>query len=822
MGEIRNAVRALRATPIVSAVAVLSLALGIGANTAMFSILDSLLLRALPVREPHQLVTIGDVRSGRSSWTNPIWEAIRERSQLGAGALAYSHQRFNLSLGGQTEFADGLWTSGRYFDVLGVSAVLGRTWVPADDRRGGGPDGPVAVLGYDFWQRRFGGDATVIGRPLAIERVTYTIVGITPPGFTGLETGRSFDVAVPIGTEPIVRGSDSSLDQRSYWWLTVTLRLRPGQTLVEAETTLRGIQPQIRDETLPQDLREEDKKSYLTSAFALLPGGNGESSIRSRYQRPLLTMMAVVGVVLLIACANIANLLLARATARRHELSVRVALGASRLRLARQLLTESLLLSGLGAAIGLLFAQWFSRLLVRQLSTSTNTVYLDLTFDWRVLGFTALVAITTAVLFGTIPALRAARVDPHDAIKAHGRGPGGDTRFRLGNVLVVVQVALSLMLVVAAGLFVRTFATLATRHFGFDRDPVLIASIDIQPLKLAPEARWALWTQLRDAAAAMPGVSTATLSATTPIGGGTWIYTLEQLDGARIAATDRGTYANMVSPGWFTTYGTRLIAGRDFTDHDVQGAPFVAIVNETFARKFLGGANPIGHRVRRPSRPAAPSPEYEIVGLVADAAYRSLREPIPATMYLSFAQNQVAPSLASIGVRAASGSPMPLTRGLAAALTNVHPGIAITFRPLSEQVGAALTQERVVATLSGFFGGLALLLAGLGLYGVTSYAVSRRRTEIGIRMALGAAPGGVVAMVLSRVMVLVLVGIAAGAALSLWASTYVTTLLYELQPRDPATLIGSAVVLAMIGVLAGGLPALRAAKIDPARVLRNG
>jgi putative ABC transport system permease protein len=822
MGEIRNAVRALRATPIVSAVAVLSLALGIGANTAMFSILDSLLLRALPVREPHQLVTIGDVRSGRSSWTNPIWEAIRERSQLGAGALAYSHQRFNLSLGGQTEFADGLWTSGRYFDVLGVSAVLGRTWVPADDRRGGGPDGPVAVLGYDFWQRRFGGDATVIGRPLAIERVTYTIVGITPPGFTGLETGRSFDVAVPIGTEPIVRGSDSSLDQRSYWWLTVTLRLRPGQTLVEAETTLRGIQPQIRDETLPQDLREEDKKSYLTSAFALLPGGNGESSIRSRYQRPLLTMMAVVGVVLLIACANIANLLLARATARRHELSVRVALGASRLRLARQLLTESLLLSGLGAAIGLLFAQWFSRLLVRQLSTSTNTVYLDLTLDWRVLGFTALVAITTAVLFGTIPALRAARVDPHDAIKAHGRGPGGDTRFRLGNVLVVVQVALSLMLVVAAGLFVRTFATLATRHFGFDRDPVLIASIDIQPLKLAPEARWALWTQLRDAAAAMPGVSTATLSATTPIGGGTWIYTLEQLDGARIAATDRGTYANMVSPGWFTTYGTRLIAGRDFTDHDVQGAPFVAIVNETFARKFLGGANPIGHRVRRPSRPAAPSPEYEIVGLVADAAYRSLREPIPATMYLSFAQNQVAPSLASIGVRAASGSPMPLTRGLAAALTNVHPGIAITFRPLSEQVGAALTQERVVATLSGFFGGMALLLAGLGLYGVTSYAVSRRRTEIGIRMALGAAPGGVVAMVLSRVMVLVLVGIAAGAALSLWASTYVTTLLYELQPRDPATLIGSAVVLAMIGVLAGGLPALRAAKIDPARVLRNG
>jgi putative ABC transport system permease protein len=822
MHEIRNALRTMKAAPVVSAVAVLSLALGIGANTAMFSILDSLLLRSLPVKEPQRLVMVGQLPNGRTSWTNPIWEAIRDRPELFDGALAWSSTRFNLSQGGPTEFVDGVWTTGRYFDVLGVPAILGRTWTAEDDRRGGGPDGAVAVISYAFWQRRFGGAADVIGRPLVVERVPFTIVGVTPPGFFGVDVGRTFDVAIPLGTEPLIRGKESALDRRSYWWLNVMGRLKPGQSLEAAQAALRGVQPQLREATMPQDWREDDKQNYLKESLSLDTAATGSSGLRNRYQRPLTTLMVVVGLVLLIACANIANLLLARATARRHELSVRLALGASRARLARQLLGESLVLSGLGAALGLVFARWFSALLVRQLSTATSNVHLEMALDWRVLGFTAGVAILTAVVFGTVPALRATRVDPHDAMKAQGRGIAGQNRFALGNLLVIVQVALSMVLLVGAALFVRTFSSLANLPLGFDRTPVVAASVNLQPLQLEPDARADLLGRLRDAARSTPGVESAALSVVTPISGSTWSYRLELIDGKPIEVADKGVFVNLVSPDWFRTYGTRMLAGRDFTAADTRGAPYVAIVNEAFARRFTGGANPMGRRVREPARPSSPNPEREIVGYVADAAYRSLREPVPPTMYLPFEQNTTAPSSASISVRAATGSPALLTRGLASALTGVNSGVAITFRPIADQIDASLTQERLVAMLSGFFGVLALLLAALGLYGVTSYAVSRRRSEIGLRMALGAAPAGVVRMVLGRVALLVGLGVFAGLATSLWASTYVTPLLYGLQPRDPLTMIGSALVLAAIGGLAGWLPAMRAARIDPARVLRDG
>jgi putative ABC transport system permease protein len=822
MHEIRNAFRAMRAAPVVSAVAILSLALGNGANPAMFSILDSLLLRSLPVKDPQRLVMVGQLPNGRTSWTNPIWEAIRDRPELFDGAIAWSSTRFNLSQGGPTEFVDGVWTTGRYFDVLGVPAILGRTWTAADDRRGGGPDGAVAVISYAFWQRRFGGAADVIGRSLTIERVPFTIVGVTPPGFFGVDVGRTFDVAIPLGTEPLIRGKESTMDRRSNWWLNVMGRLKAGQSLEAAQTALRGVQPQVREATMPQDWREEDKQSYLKEALMLDPAATGNSGLRGRYQRPLTTLMVVVGLVLLIACANIANLLLARASARRHELSVRLALGASRGRLARQLLGESLVLSGLGAALGLLFAQWFSRLLVAQLSSATNNVHLQMSLDWRILGFTAAVAIATAVIFGTVPALRATRVDPHDAMKAQGRAIAGQNRFALGNLLVVVQVALSLVLLVGAGLFMRTFASLANLDLGFDRGPVLVAAINLQPLQLEPDARRDLLTRLHDAAGTTPGVQYAALSVVTPMSGSTWGYRLAFLDGKPMEMADKGTFVNLVSPDWFKTYGTRMLAGRGFAATDKLGAPDVAIVNEAFARKFTGGANPIGRRIREPSSPGRPTPEREIVGYVADAAYRSLRDPVPATMYLPFEQTPTAPSGVSISVRAASGSPTLLTKGLASALTNVNGGVAITFRPVADQIDASLTQERLVAMLSGFFGVLALLLAALGLYGVTSYAVSRRRTEIGLRMALGAAPSGVVGMVLGRVAVLVGLGVIAGLGTSLWASTFVTPLLYGLQPRDPMTLLGAAVVLTAIGAVSGWIPATRAARIDPARVLRDG
>ena len=824
MTDLRDAFRALKATPVVSVVAILSLALGIGANTAIFSILDSLMIRALPVKDPQHLAVIGSGRQGggRDSWTNPIWEQIRDRQQLFDGAFAWSSGRLNLSQSAETEYVDGMWTSGRIFEVLGVQPILGRTFTDADDRRGGGPDGPVAVISYRYWQSRYSGAVDVIGQSLTIERVTYTVVGVTPPGFFGVDVGRTFDIAIPLGTEPLVRGKESALDRRSNWWLSLMVRLKPGQSIDAATAALRGVQPQIREATIPQNFREDDKKQYLSEAFVLTPAATGNSSLRDRYQTALLTIMVVVSLVLLIACANIANLLLARATARRHELSVRLALGASRFRLTRQLLAESLLLAGCGAALGLIFARWGSRLLIQQLSTSTNTVFLNVGIDWRVLGFTAGVAAATALLFGTIPALRASRVQPNEALKEQGRGVIGDTRFGIGNLLVVVQVALSLILIVAAGLFMRTFSSLANLSLGFDRNPVLVANVSAMRTGLEPDQRPDLYERLRQAAAEVPGVAIAAASAVTPVSGSSWGFRIERIDDRVMPDDNRNVYVNIVSAGFFQTFGTSMLGGRDFTDRDTNGAPHVVIVNEAFARKFTNGQNPIGHHLRQPEYPERPAFDQEIVGYVKDAVYRSLREPVPATMYVPIAQNPQPPSGISISVRAAGGSPARLTKSLAAALTSVNPNITLTFRPLAEQVNNSLIQERVVAMMSGFFGGLALLLAGLGLYGVTSYSVNRRRTELGIRMALGAAPGGVVRLVLHRVAILVAVGVILGSTVSLWVARFVTTLLYGLQPRDPLTLAGAAVLLGAIGALAGWLPARRASRIDPARVLREG
>jgi putative ABC transport system permease protein len=824
MQDLRDGFRGLVATPVVSIVAVLSLALGIGANTAIFSILDSLMLRTLPVREPQRLAVIGMGDQIVRSWTNPIWEAIRDRRDVVDGAFAWSTTRFNLSQGGVTNLVDGVWASGGYFQTLGVQAMLGRVFGDRDDTRGGGPDGPVAVISYGFWQRQFGGAADVVGRALTVERVTCTIIGVTPPEFTGIEVGRTFDVAIPLGTEPLVRGRESSLDRRSSWWLTVAVRLKPDQSFDTATTAVRGIQPAVRDTTLPQDWGESDKKSYLRDPFTLVPAATGTSALRRRYEQPLLTILVVVSLVLLIACANIANLLLARATARRHEMSVRRALGASRLRLSRQLLAESLMLSGAGALSGLVLAYWGSRLLVRQLSTATTTVFLDLPLDWRMLGFTVLVAIATAVLFGTAPAVRTASVEPNEALKERGRGVAGDGPLTLGSVLVVVQVALSLMLVVAAGLFMRTFSSLANLRLGFNQDPILIASLNAQRLQLDPPLRPALFERFRQAAAATPGVAGAAISVITPMSGSSWQFGVDGVDGVPVPPGPDATSVsvNLVSADWFSTYGMRMLAGRVVETTDTADSPKVMVVNEAFARKFLGGQNPVGHRIYQKGFPGRAPVERQIVGYVEDAVYRSLRDPIPPTMYVPIPQQQEPPSSMSLSVRAAGGPPALLTRSLAQALTGVNPDVAITFRPLADQVDAALTQERLVAMLSGFFGALALLLAGLGLYGVTSYAVNRRRAEIGIRMALGAAPGGVIAMVLRRVAMLVGAGVVVGGAVSWWAARFVTSLLYGLQPRDPGTLATAAIVLGAIGALAGWLPARRAARLDPARVLREG
>jgi predicted permease len=825
--DIRVAMRQLAGTPVVTIVAVVSLALGIGANTAIFSLVNSLLLRPLPVKDPQQLALLkGGVTNaaGQSSWTFAIWQELHRRPHLVDSAFAWDDLRFNLANGGVAELVDGIWTTAGIFDTLGVSPLLGRTFSDADDRRGGGPDGPVAVVSYAFWQRRFGGAADVIGRRLTLERIPFTIVGVMPPDFFGPGVGRRVDVVLPMGTEPLVRGKESALDSRDWWWLSVMVRLKPGQSIDAATEALRGVQPQIRSATLPVgEWPSQHLETYLSAKFTLAPAATGDSPIRTQYGRPLLTVMVVVVLVLLIACANIANLQLARATARRHEWSVRLALGASRWRLVRLLLTESLVLSTVGAGLGCLIARWGSQLLVRQLSTQNLTVFLDLSTDWRVLAFTTGVTVATALLFGAAPALRAAGVAPMEAIKDQGRGAGvGTGRASVASALVVAQVALSVMLVVAAALFLRTFSKLATLSLGFEPDRVLVVTMNAQRAQLEPSQRMAVYERALEAVQALPGVEHAALSPVIPISGHMWGNTVEVSNGVPLADNRRSAFRNQVTPGFFDTYGQRLVAGRAFTDRDRDGAPRVAIVNEAFARRFLNGGNPIGHTVHLP-RALTPEPDMEIVGVVADAVYRRLRDPAPPTLYSPVAQTTAGPATTeyNMSVRAASASPALLSRSVSDAIGGVNRDLTLTFRPLSAQVNASLTQERVVAMLSGFFGTLALLLAGLGLYGVTSYAVSRQRTEIGIRMALGAAPGSVVRLVLSRVAMLVAVGVVAGAGVSLWASQFVSTLLYGIEPRDPATLAGSAAVLAAVGALAGWLPAYRASQIDPAQVLRD-
>jgi putative ABC transport system permease protein len=827
MTDVRLAFRSLRATPIVSIVALLSLALGIGANTAIFSLVNSLILRALPVVEPSRLVIVNDSTetAGFQSWTFAIWDNIRQRAQAFDGACAWSTLRFNLANGGEQQPVDGMFVTGGYFATLGVPALIGRTITAADDVRGGGKDGAVAVISYAFWQRHYGGAADALGKPLLVERIPFTVIGVMPPAFFGSDVGRAFDVAVPLGDEPLIRGKETALDRRSNWWLTVMLRLKSGQTIDAANAALRAVQPAIRENAMPQDWLPRLQATFLKEPFTVVPAANGASSLRVRYQRPLLTILVVVALVLLVACANIANLLLARATARRHELSVRLALGAPRWRLARQLLVESLVLSAAGALLGLVFASWGSRALVAQLSTQVNRVVLDLGLDWRVLAFTTAVTIATALLFGTAPAFRAAAAAPIDALKEHGRGAGGERRVTLAGGLVVAQVALSLILVVAAGLFVRTFARLANVRLGFDRDQILVVNVNAMRSRVEFGERVRLFLRLSEAVAAVPGVKSAAASVVTPVSNATWSNTVAVPGAPDMPERDRNALFNVVTPGWFQTYGTRIRSGRDIDARDTMGAPRVALVNETFVRRFFPGRNPIGGTIEFPRFSAAVnSPPNVIIGVVEDAVYRNLREPIRPTVYQPLAQfdmSRVPLTGISLSVKAASGAPEALAHAVASALTGVDRDLAFNFRPLADQVNASLIQERLVATLSGFFGGLALLLAALGLYGVTAYAVSRRRAEIGIRLALGAAPAGVVRMVLARVTVLVALGVVVGAGVSIWASTFVSTLLFDLEPRDPVTLTGAVVTLAVVGAIAGWIPAQRASRIEPANVLRD-
>jgi predicted permease len=820
--DARHGLRLLLLNPGFAMVAILSLALGIGANTAIFQLLDAVRLRSLPVEHPEQLavVRIGNFADASGSFTsrypqgtNPQWEVLRAQQQAFSGMFAWSPEQLNLAHGGEVRPANVLWVSGEFFDVLGVKPEAGRLLTAADDRRG---CSGAAVVSDAFWRSEYGGSPDVLQKTVSLGGHPFDVVGVTPPGFYGVEVGRTFDIAIPICTDPIIRGETASLDVRTNWWLAFMGRLKPGWTLDRATAQLQAISPGLFEATLPEKFQAGDAKTYLSYKLKAFSAENGFSELRSDYSNPLWILLAIAALVLLIACANLANLMLARASSREKEIAVRLALGASRARLIRQLLSESLLLACAGAACGILLARVLGGVLVAMISTQSDMMFLDLSTDYRVLGFTAGLAIVTCVLFGLAPALRATRSSPSSAMRASGRGlTAHRERFGLRRVLVVTQVALSLVLLVGALLFVGSLRNLMSVDAGFKQDGILVARLGYRSMKIPTERRVEYRRQILEKIRTIPGVTSAAHAMIVPLSGYGWQQPVK-VDGKKIG----GSSLCRVTPGYFATLGTQLEAGRDFDNHDVASGVKVAIVNDAFAKKFFNGANPIGKLFQLDGNKDEPDPLYEVVGMVKNTKYFDLREDFKAVAYFPDTQDTRPNLAANIVIRA----DLPLSALVSAVKRNVaevDPDIDIEFQPFRTQILDGLLRERLMATLSGFFGALAGVLAVIGLYGVISYMVARRTNEIGIRMALGASGGGILRLILREALVLLGIGLVVGAGLALAAARTAASMLFGVKSYDPATLTFAIVTLALVAVAASYIPARRAAGVDPMVALRE-
>lgn len=828
LNDLRFGVRMLLKNPAFTAVAVLSLALGIGANTAIFQLLNAVRLKNLPLRNPQELAQVtlrerdveftrGNKQSMRyAPVTNPLWEQIRERQQGFSGIAAWGIGGFNLAQGGEVRNARGLWVSGDFFNVLGVQPQTGRVFNSADDTRG--CNAPGIVISHGFWQSEFGGVPDVVGRKLTLSDRPLQVIGVTPPDFFGLEVGRTFDVALPICADAIFSGENQRLDSGTNWWLMVTGRLKPGWTIAQASAQLTSISDSLFQKTLPSNYPKESINNYLNSKLEVLEGSSGYSSLRQNYERPLWLLLAIAGLVLLVTCANLANLLLARASTREREIAVRQAVGASRVRIIRQLLVESLLLAVIGTALGAFLAQALSRFLVASIGTSRDLVFLDVTPDFRVFGFAAGVAALTCVFFGLAPALRATRISPGAAMKAAGRGlTAGRERISLRRGLVVVQVALSLVLVAGALLFSRSLNRLLTFDAGFSQDNLLISRLGFNRLKLEPLRRLAFRGELLQRVKNVPGVDNVSEMDTLPLTGGgrsndVWLEGRNPDE--RISCS-----FNRVGVDYLKTLEIPLVAGRSFSESDTLNAPKAAIINQTLAR-MLHEENPVGKRLVVESTPGEPETHYEIVGVARDSKFEDLREEALPVVYLSSSQN--AEPAASLRFLIRSKLPLAdLTASVNRSLMEFQPGLDVNFQGFRSMVQESLLRERMIATLSGFFGVLALLLASIGLYGLLSYAVASRTNEIGIRMALGAGARNILSLILREAVLLVLIGVGVGVPVVLFVARFAKTLLFELSPADPVSLVGAGGLLLLVALVAGYLPARRATKVDPLVALRD-
>jgi len=834
--DLRYAVRMLAKAPGFTAVAVLTLALGIGANTAIFSIVDAVLLKSLPVANPQELALFSDdpsqgaysgqVMSGLwFEFTYHNYEFFRNHNESFRDICAFESNRHTIriraldrSSPARAEFARGKVVSGNYFSVLGIQPAAGRLLSPSDDR----PGAPaVAVMSYAYWRRRYNNDSSIVGRTLEINSALFTIVGVAPSGFFG-ESMHTEDFWFPLVALPQVAGHEPISEDATYYWLNMIGRLKPGVTLRQAQMAVNVELHQLLLGDAGPKPTPRYERSLANSHIQLAPGGLGISYLRSKYSQPLQVLLAIVGLVLLIACANVANLLLSRAAAREREISVRLAVGASRGRLVRQLLTESVLLSSMGGLLGTLGAWWGAKFLFAMVAGNGFPVHISL--NSAVLGFTLLISLAAGILFGLAPAIRASRHNLASSLKGSMNSASAPFRkFASANCLVAFQMALALPLLVGAGLFVRTLENLLSEDLGFREDHVLVAHLLPETAGYSPEQVGALYPALLDGLAAIPGVLSATLDSTTPMGGNESATNIS-IQGPSAPhprksggpSDDMGAHMVDVGARYFETLGIPIVLGRDISPEDLQQNRRVSVINQTMARRYFAGASPIGQQYCSGS-PFQPGRAFEIVGVAADARYYSIREAIPPTAFNALAQLR---RDAYIVIRTA-GDPTRIEREatrVIASVATLLPSTSVV--PLRNQVQDEFQQDRTVAGVSSTFGGLALLLACIGLYGTMAYRVSRRTREIGIRVALGAQRSGVLWLVMKECALLVAAGLGMGIPLALAAMRIIESQLFELSPMDPLTITLVSAVLATVAAIAGYLPARRAMRVDPMAALR--